>query len=107
VNPELPPELGRIINKALEKDRDLRYQNAAELRGDLKRLKRDTDSHASVAASAVGLIAQYFNATRATEAVLATCRWSWSSHSQRCDNSFPADPPTPGAASPEYYTAHK
>jgi len=49
LNPELSVELERIIDKLLEKDRDLRYQSAAELRSDLKRLQRDTDSGRSAA----------------------------------------------------------
>jgi eukaryotic-like serine/threonine-protein kinase len=44
INPDTPPKLEEIINKSLEKDRDLRYQDPGDLRADLKRLKRDTDS---------------------------------------------------------------
>ena len=51
LNSNLPVELERIINKALEKDPDLRYQVAAEMRADLKRLKREIDSGKSVALS--------------------------------------------------------
>ena len=50
LNPKSAQELERILNKALEKDRAMRYQSAAELRADLQRLKRDTDSGRVVAA---------------------------------------------------------
>ena len=54
LNPDVSPELERIINKALEKNRALRYQSAADLEGDLKRLKRDTISGQSAAFDAAG-----------------------------------------------------
>src|SRR5215471_21645784 len=56
LNPYLPPELERIISKSLEKDRNLRYQHASDLRGDLQRLKRDTDTAVRVTVGQSGAV---------------------------------------------------
>jgi serine/threonine protein kinase/Tfp pilus assembly protein PilF len=56
LNPEIPAELEHVINKTLEKSPDLRYQHAADLRSDLQRLKRDTESgHTTIATAEAGL----------------------------------------------------
>jgi Tol biopolymer transport system component/predicted Ser/Thr protein kinase len=58
LNPGLPPQLELILNKTLEKDRELRCQSAAELRADLKRLKRDTDSSRAGISGVVSTVAE-------------------------------------------------
>ena len=54
VNPDVPSDLERIIHRALEKDRELRYQHASDMRSELLRLKRDTDSSRDVSTPSVG-----------------------------------------------------
>jgi serine/threonine protein kinase len=79
INPDLSAELERIINKALEKDRDIRYQHASDLRADLRRLKRDTESGRAAVAPARTRWRQYTKpaAILATAAALAALGWFW------------------------------
>jgi serine/threonine protein kinase/TolB-like protein/predicted Zn-dependent protease len=82
INPDLPPKLEEIIFKALEKDPEMRYQNASEIRTDLKRLKRDTDSGRSAARMPVAEPSGYVPAQSA----------------QQSQPSHPLPPPLPAEA---------
>jgi eukaryotic-like serine/threonine-protein kinase len=77
LNPSPPPDLNRIIGRALEKDRELRYQTASEIRAELRRLKRDLDSSRSSAAQGV------LSATQAAAAPALAAARSGKTHSIR------------------------
>jgi serine/threonine protein kinase/tetratricopeptide (TPR) repeat protein len=84
LNPEVPPKLEEIINKALEKDRNLRYQHASEMRSDLQRLKRDAGSASSVTASQPARSSRSTRSSWVAAAVMllalgAAGIWSWRS----------------------------
>ncbi len=85
LNPDLPPKLEEIIAKALEKDADMRYHNASDLRTDLKRLKRDTDSGHSAGRMQVGEPSGYMPARP-------------SQPRQEVHTEMPPPPPAPPAA---------
>ncbi len=76
LNPDLPPKLEEIINKCLEKDRDLRYQHASDIRTDLKRLQRDTDSAHHLMSTAATQPLTGATPTKSRFAEL-TAHWPW------------------------------
>jgi len=77
LNPAIPPALGAVIDKALEKDRCLRYQSAAEMRADLRRLTRDASTESAPVASARPLSRSGVVAACAIIAVAAVVAWTW------------------------------
>jgi serine/threonine protein kinase/tetratricopeptide (TPR) repeat protein len=96
LNPELPAEFERIINRALEKDRNLRYQHAADLRAEFQRLKRDTESGRSAVVAATSEPV----APAAVGGSMAATppRSGVSMHAAASGSSGAAQPPTSGSA---------
>jgi serine/threonine protein kinase/TolB-like protein len=105
LNPELPAELERIVNTALEKDRDLRYQSIADLKTDLKRLKRDSDSAKSGKTAAAPPPAPAraprwkIPAIAAAVLVAAGSLW-WATHRRATSSPVPGGPTTTLAVLP-------
>jgi len=80
INSSVPPKLEEIVDKALEKDTDLRYQSAAELRADLKRLKRDTDAIRGTASSSKSAVVATPPSSPAVAPVSVTAHHGSSGH---------------------------
>ena len=98
LNPDLPPKLEDIINKALEKDRNLRYQHASDMRTDLQRLKRDTESGRSAAVEVIPGLAPSASTPSAALPVAAPAVSAPSSSA----GAPPAAAPISGPASPRF-----